>query len=137
MVKNTKTWIFWKRSITFLRYKKILNLCLRWLISRCYHFLAEVTFKCFICRGSSAEQSTFSVLLKIFACFCKFFGFTPKWIPAIRNKSCGPTRLQYVYFRVKEVQVEASISLLIWKCCRGCATVPSFLLHLKLLGDES
>ena len=45
MVKNTKTWISWKRNIIFLRNKKILNQCLRWHILRSYRFLAEVTFK--------------------------------------------------------------------------------------------
>ena len=45
MVKNTKTWISWKRNIFFLQNKKILNLCLRWHIFRSYPFLAEVTFK--------------------------------------------------------------------------------------------
>ena len=45
MVKNTKTWISWKRNIIFLWIKKILNLCLRWHNLRSYCFLAEVTFK--------------------------------------------------------------------------------------------
>ena len=44
MVKNTKTWMSWERNIIFLRNKKILNLCVRWLILRSYHFVAEVTF---------------------------------------------------------------------------------------------
>ena len=45
IVKNTKTWISWERNITFLRNKKILNLCFRWQILRSYRFVAEVTFK--------------------------------------------------------------------------------------------
>ena len=45
MVKNTKTWISQERNITFPWNKKILNLCLRWHILRCYQFTAEVTFK--------------------------------------------------------------------------------------------
>ena len=45
MVKNTKTWISWKRKIIFLRNKKILKLCLRWHILRSYGFAVEVTFK--------------------------------------------------------------------------------------------
>ena len=45
MVKNTKTWISWKRNIIFLRNKKILKLCFRWHILRSYRLLAEVTFK--------------------------------------------------------------------------------------------
>ena len=45
MVKNTKTWISWKQNITFLRNKKIFNLCLRWHTLRIYHFVVEVTFK--------------------------------------------------------------------------------------------
>ena len=45
MVKNTKTGISWERNVIFLRNKKILNLCLRWLILRSYRFVAEVTFK--------------------------------------------------------------------------------------------
>ena len=44
MVKNTKTWIFWEQKITFLRNKKIFNLCLRWHILRSYYFVSEVTF---------------------------------------------------------------------------------------------
>ena len=45
IVKNTITWISWKLKLFFLRNKKILNLCLRWHIFRCYRFLAEETFK--------------------------------------------------------------------------------------------
>ena len=45
MVKNTKTWISWEQKITFLRNKKILNLCLRSHILRSFHFVAEVTLK--------------------------------------------------------------------------------------------
>ena len=44
MVKNAKTWISWKRNITFLRNKKILGLCLRYIL-RSYRFVEEVTFK--------------------------------------------------------------------------------------------
>ena len=36
MVKNTKTWIFQERNITFLSKKKIINLCHRWHICRSY-----------------------------------------------------------------------------------------------------
>ena len=45
IVKNTKTWISWERNITFLRNKKIHNLCHRWHIFRSYRFAVEVTFK--------------------------------------------------------------------------------------------
>ena len=45
MVKNSKTWISWKRNITFLRNKKNLNLCLKWYILTSYRFVAEVTLK--------------------------------------------------------------------------------------------
>ena len=45
MVKNTKTWISWKRNIVFLRNKKIIHLCIRWHILRSYRFVAKVTFK--------------------------------------------------------------------------------------------
>ena len=45
MVKNTKTWISWKWNITFLRNKKILNLCHRWHILRSFRFVGEATFK--------------------------------------------------------------------------------------------
>ena len=44
MVKNAKTWISWEWNITFLRNKKVLNLCPRWQILRSYRFVAEVTF---------------------------------------------------------------------------------------------
>ena len=40
LFKNTETWISWEQNITFLRNKKILNLC-----PRSYRFVAEVTFK--------------------------------------------------------------------------------------------
>ena len=60
MVKNTKTWISWKRNIIFLRNKKILNLCLRWYILRSYRFLAEVTFK-----GNPNFQGILDWILKI------------------------------------------------------------------------
>ena len=49
MVKNTKTWISCKRNITFLRSKKILNLCLKWHIFRSYRFVVEVTFNRISC----------------------------------------------------------------------------------------
>ena len=50
MVKDTKPWIFWERDITFLRHKKVLNLCLRWHILKVYYFVVEVTFKkCNLC----------------------------------------------------------------------------------------
>ena len=45
MVKNTKIWTSWKRNGTFLRNKKILNLCLRWNILKSYRFVEEVTFQ--------------------------------------------------------------------------------------------
>ena len=45
MVENTKTWISWKRIITFLVNEKLLNLCHRWHILRSYRFGAELTFK--------------------------------------------------------------------------------------------
>ena len=45
MIKNIKTWITWEWSITFLRNKKILYLCLTWHILRSYRFDADVTFK--------------------------------------------------------------------------------------------
>ena len=45
MVKNTKTWISWEQNITFLRNKKILNLCLRWHNLRSYRFVTEVAFR--------------------------------------------------------------------------------------------
>ena len=48
MIKNTKTWISWERNIIFLRYKKLLNLRVRWHILRSYRFVAEVTFRDFV-----------------------------------------------------------------------------------------
>ena len=47
MVKNIKTWISWEWTLTYLRNKKILILCVRWHILRSYHFEGEVTFKDF------------------------------------------------------------------------------------------
>ena len=43
MVQNIKFRISWELNITFLRNKKILNLCLRWYILRSYRFVTEVT----------------------------------------------------------------------------------------------
>ena len=43
VVKNAKTWMSWELNISFLRNKKIINLC---LIS----FVAEVTFKALPCN---------------------------------------------------------------------------------------
>ena len=45
MVEYRKTWICREQNRTFLRNKKILNLCLRWHILRSYCFVVEVTFK--------------------------------------------------------------------------------------------
>ena len=45
IAKNTKTWISWEWNITFLRNKKILNLCLSQRILRSYRFVSEVTFR--------------------------------------------------------------------------------------------
>ena len=45
MVKNTKTWIPWEWSITFLRNKNIFNLCIGLHILRSYSFTAVLTFK--------------------------------------------------------------------------------------------
>ena len=42
MVKNTKTWISWEQNITFLRNKKIINMCLRWHILRSYCFVFKL-----------------------------------------------------------------------------------------------
>ena len=43
MVKNTK-FDYLENETTFLRNKKIINLCLRWHILRSYRFIVEVTF---------------------------------------------------------------------------------------------
>ena len=43
MVKNTK-FDYLENETTFLRNKKISNLCLRWHILRSYRFIVEVTF---------------------------------------------------------------------------------------------
>ena len=56
MVKNTKTWISWERNIIFLWNKKNLNLCLRWHILRCYHFVAEVTFNRALLVGNCRQR---------------------------------------------------------------------------------
>ena len=60
MVKNTKSWTFRERNITFLWSKKILNLCLRWHIFRSFCFVAEVSFNSqnlLICWQNSAKTS--------------------------------------------------------------------------------
>ena len=56
MVENTKTWLSWEQSITFLWNKKILNLCLRWHIMRSCHFAVEVTFNFLSCRYLGATS---------------------------------------------------------------------------------
>ena len=57
MVKNTNTWISWKRNIIFLWNEKILNLYLRRHILRSYRFLPEVTFN----RQCSCYLRTFKI----------------------------------------------------------------------------
>ena len=42
MVENTKSW---EQNITFLRNKKILNLCFTWQTLSSYRFVAQVNFK--------------------------------------------------------------------------------------------
>ena len=66
MVKNTKTWISWKRNIIFLRDKKILNLYLRWHILKSYRFLAGVTADRRQTESlkSMCEEVPFSTILK-------------------------------------------------------------------------
>ena len=90
MVKNTKTWVSWKRMITFLWNKKILNLCLRWHILRSYRFLAEVTFK--VCVRY----------------FLSSFYFPPNYSPAktmknnlfhLKSSFCF-TLFKFLYFRL-------------------------------------
>ena len=52
--KDPKTWISWKRNITFLSNKNILSLCLRQYILKVYCFLVEVTFNdiwCYLVIG--------------------------------------------------------------------------------------
>ena len=46
-LKNTKTWICWEQIIAFLKFEKVLNLCLRWHILRSYCFVLKVTFNYF------------------------------------------------------------------------------------------
>ena len=77
MVKNTKTWISWKRNIIFLWNKKILNLCLRWHILRSYRFLAEVTFK----RVLYGKNSLFHPLS---LCLCVSSG----WVLRSNSRFC-------------------------------------------------
>ena len=61
MVENTKTRISWEWSITFLRNKKVLNLCLRWYIFRSYCYVAEVNFKFWFYIGvESANEENIS-----------------------------------------------------------------------------
>ena len=45
MIKNTKTWISREWNMTFLKNKRILNLCHKWHILRSYRFVVKVTFK--------------------------------------------------------------------------------------------
>ena len=45
MAKDTKIWVSWEWNVNFLWNKKILNIYLRWHISRNYCFVAEVIFR--------------------------------------------------------------------------------------------
>ena len=45
MLKNAKSRKSSEPKVTFLQNKTILNLCLKWFISRNYCSVAEVTFK--------------------------------------------------------------------------------------------
>ena len=105
MVKNTKTWISWERKETFLRNKKILNLCLIWHSLRCCRFAAEVTFKMWrqILNLSNQvivqrerqyllyNQRKFTfALLRVFNIFCSFqnlASFITRSVPQ-RNVAC-------------------------------------------------
>ena len=64
IVKNAKTWICWERNITFLRNKKILNLCFRWHILRSCRFVAEVTFKRAIKKSVLVNYNTIDDTIK-------------------------------------------------------------------------
>ena len=76
MVKNTRTGISWEQNITFLRNKKILNLCLKWHILKSYRFVAEVTFSPFMLSVpndfdlSNPTVTCISILVAL-ASFCK------------------------------------------------------------------
>ena len=82
MIKNPKTWIAWEQNITFLKNKKILNLCLRWHILRSYCFAVEVTFKYNLwCKKSYKQTENHSKDIEdfIFNCVAKisiFFIFS-------------------------------------------------------------
>ena len=66
MVKNTKTWMSWEENITSLRNKKILNMCLRWHISRSYCFVAEVTFNLnFPCMKKLRKADVYSYRFRL------------------------------------------------------------------------
>ena len=57
MVKYTKTWIYRKWKVAFLRNEKILNLFLRWHILKSYRFVAQVISVNTICTAPKMKFS--------------------------------------------------------------------------------
>ena len=96
MVKNTKTWISWEWNITFLRNKKILNLCLRWHILRSYRFVAEVTFNNIIYLLVMSEN--FAIL------FFDILLIVVSYVPVASNNVFNffhrPDEIQYITIRL-------------------------------------
>ena len=83
MVKNTKIWTSWEWNITFLRNKKILNLCIRSHNLRSYPFVAKVTLNFYtrILDCGSHDPARLDFFLSSDASICFTMTFPPLGFP--------------------------------------------------------
>ena len=83
MVKNTKIWTSWEWNITFLRNKKIINLCIRSHNLRSYPFVAKVTLNFYtrILDCGSHDPARLDFFLSSDASICFTMTFPPLGFP--------------------------------------------------------
>ena len=118
LVKNTKTWISWERNITFLRNKKILNLCLIWRILRGCCFVAEVIFKC--------------QLQKMVSCFCGIVDRRKVFRLISSRDNCqrsSPSRISDTPWAGFEPAQNLSSGFVEWSCAVVITTTPRRHIH--------
>ena len=102
MVKNTKTWISWERNITFIRNKKMLNLCFRLHILRSYCFVAEVSFKQWPIKTISANYKPMRVSLWL---FCR----------VTENNCCSQLFVKFIQTQKRYPTSHDKVSILTWR----------------------
>ena len=88
MVKTSKPWISWEPTTTFLRNKKICNLCLRWHILRSYRLVAEVTFNTGRNLSLPLETVTNTVKHEKKCSFCQ----TPEYLHVVNYSAVAQLR---------------------------------------------